>query len=202
MYFFPRTFGFSFRREIGTLVVYASLILYNGHFKPNIVVLKKSFTRPLEIKCCRPTERMTLPVLQVDPDSAQDFDSTYLPLSSPFLGESGSYQVYGIGDDTGNYTVSYVPLVRGNYSVTVKTPAIWEVQVVQTVVEATGEDLSGEICCSLGVDCKPPGDSSGLFLPIPGTEWVGTFILLTLDFSRMECKNFMALHLVVVPGSQ
>lgn len=68
-----------------------------------------------------------------------------LPLSSPFLGESGLYQVYGIGDDTGNYTVSYTPLVRGNYSVTVKKPAVWETQLVQTVVEATGEELSGDL---------------------------------------------------------
>lgn len=145
---------------------------------------------------------MTLPVLQVDPDITQDFDSTSLPLSSPFLGESGSYQVYGIGDDTGNYTVSYIPLVRGNYSVTVKKPALWEIQVVQTVVEATGEDLSGELWCSLGFDGKPSGNSSGPFLPIPGTEWAGRFVLLTLDLSILKGQNFTALYLVVVPGSQ
>ena len=116
-----------------------------------------------------------LPAPQVDPDITQNFDSTSLPLSSPFLGESGSYQVYEIGDDTGNYTVSYTPLVRGNYSVTVKQPALWEIQVVQTVVEATGEDLSGEFCYNLGFGGNPLGDSSGPFLPIPETEWVGRF---------------------------
>lgn len=80
-----------------------------------------------------------------------------LPLSSPFLGESGVYHVYGIGDGTGNYTVSYTPLVRGNYSVTVKRPAVWEIQLVQTVVEETGEDLSGELvkqCYDRGTHTK------------------------------------------------
>ena len=80
----------------------------------------------------------------MDPDITQNFDSMSLPLSSPFLGESGLYEVYGTGDNTGNYTVSYTPLVRGNYSVTVKRPAVWETQLVQTVVETTGEDLSGD----------------------------------------------------------
>ena len=80
---------------------------------------------------------------QVDPALAATFDSQSFPLSSPFLGESGNYQVYKIGDATGTYTVSYTPLVRGNYSITVKKPAAWEVQLVQTEREDSGADLSG-----------------------------------------------------------
>ncbi|CAM9800578.1 unnamed protein product [Ectocarpus sp. 6 AP-2014] len=79
----------------------------------------------------------------VDPDVTETFDSTSLPLTSPFLGESGLYEVFKVGDNTGNYTVTYTPLVRGDYSVTVKKPAIWETQLVQTVVEETGDDLAG-----------------------------------------------------------
>lgn len=79
----------------------------------------------------------------VNPDADTTFDPSSLPLGSPFLGESGSYDVFEIGDNTGKYTVSYTPEVRGNYSVTVKKPAVWETQVVQTVAETTGEDLSG-----------------------------------------------------------
>ncbi|CAN0024357.1 unnamed protein product, partial [Ectocarpus sp. 12 AP-2014] len=79
----------------------------------------------------------------VDPDVTEAFDSTSLPLASPFLGESGLYEVFKVGDNTGNYTVTYTPLVRGDYSVTVKKPAVWETQLVQTVVEETGNDLAG-----------------------------------------------------------
>lgn len=79
----------------------------------------------------------------VNADVDVTFDSTSLPLASPFLGQSGSYDVFEIGDGTGNYTVSYIPQVRGDYSVTVKKPAVWETQLVKTVAEPTGEDLSG-----------------------------------------------------------
>lgn len=79
----------------------------------------------------------------VNPDVDETFDSASLPLASPFLGESGSHEVFEIGDNTGKYTVSYTPEVRGDYSVTVKKPAVWETQLVQTVAESTGEDLSG-----------------------------------------------------------
>ncbi|CAN0497767.1 unnamed protein product, partial [Ectocarpus sp. 8 AP-2014] len=79
----------------------------------------------------------------VDPDVTKAFDSTSLPLASPFMGESGLYEVFEVGDNTGNYTVTYTPLVRGDYSVTVKKPAVWETQLVQTVVEETGDDLAG-----------------------------------------------------------
>lgn len=79
----------------------------------------------------------------VNSDVTEAFDSTNLPLASPFLGESGSYDVFETGDNTGNYTVSYTPLVRGNYSVAVKKPPVWEMQLVQTMTEITGEDLSG-----------------------------------------------------------
>lgn len=80
---------------------------------------------------------------EVDPDVTSAFDSANLPLASPFLGESGSYDVFEIDGNTGNYTVVYTPLVRGNYSVAVKKPAVWETQLVQTTTETTGEDLSG-----------------------------------------------------------
>lgn len=50
---------------------------------------------------------------------------------------------YAIGENTGNYTVSYTPLVRGEYTITVQKPAVWEVQLVQTVSEESGEELSG-----------------------------------------------------------
>lgn len=91
----------------------------------------------------------------MDTDGTATFDSTTLPLSSPFLGETGYHEVFAIGDNTGNYTVSYTPLVRGDYIVTVKKPAVWETQLVQTVVETTGEDLSGELCCFV-VFCALP----------------------------------------------
>lgn len=84
----------------------------------------------------------------VDPDPTAAFDSASLPLVSPFLGESGSYDVFAIGDDTGNYTVSYTPLVRGDYSVTIKKPAVWETQLVQTAAEDTGGDLAGTFTLS------------------------------------------------------
>lgn len=108
-----------------------------------------------ESSCTQPTQDLSTAVQRggsiaiagethvVNPDVAETFDSTSLPLASPFLGETGTYNVFEIGDDTGKYTVSYTPLVRGDYSVTVKKPAVWETQRVQTVVEPGGEDLSG-----------------------------------------------------------
>lgn len=79
----------------------------------------------------------------VNPDVDETFDSSSLPLASPFLGQEGPYEVFEIGDNTGKHTVSYTPDVRGDYLVTVKKPAVWETQRVQTVAEPTGEDLSG-----------------------------------------------------------
>lgn len=72
------------------------------------------------------------------------FNATSLPLASPFLGASGLYGAYGVGDDTGTYVVSYTALVRGDYAVTVMTPPRWETQLIQTRVDETGENLSGE----------------------------------------------------------
>lgn len=93
--------------------------------------------------CCALYILCSSPLLKVNPDITANFDSTSLPLSSPFLGVSGEYHIYIIGASTGNYTVSYTPLVRGDYAITVKKPPVWEVQLVQTVFDATGEDLSG-----------------------------------------------------------
>lgn len=84
---------------------------------------------------------------QVDTDAGSTLDSQSLPLSSPFKGQSGTYEVYAIGDDTGIYTVSYIPLVRGDYAITVRKLPVWEVQLVLTEVEDTGAQLSGESRC-------------------------------------------------------
>lgn len=81
--------------------------------------------------------------IQVGTDLDSSFNSTSLPLSSPFLGEAGDVIAYAIGENTGNYTVSYTPLVRGEYTITVQKPAVWEVQLVQTLSEESGEELSG-----------------------------------------------------------
>lgn len=92
----------------------------------------------------------------VDPDVNELFDSTNLPLVLPFLGEAGSYEVFETGENTGNYTVSYTPLVRGSYSVTVKKPAVWETQLIQTMTEITGEDLSGTFTLDFLGDTTAP----------------------------------------------
>lgn len=109
--------------------------------------------RPLDPTCVQyslPFPRLYPTVFfQVDTDLESSFDSTSLPLSSPFLGETGAVTAYATGGDTGNYTVSYTPFVRGEYAITVQKPAVWEVQLVQTVSEETGEDLSGAKCRDL-----------------------------------------------------
>lgn len=86
----------------------------------------------------------------VNLDVAETFDSISLPLASPFLGQSGQYDLFKIGDNTGNYTVTYTPLVRGDYSVTVKKPPVWETQLVQATAETTGEALSGTFTLTYG----------------------------------------------------
>lgn len=92
-----------------------------------------------------PSNRVHTFFFQVNTNSAVAFDSTTLPLGSPFLGDTGYYHMFGIGDNTGSYTVTYTPLVRGDYTVTVKKPPVWEKQLILTRVDETGEDLSGAL---------------------------------------------------------
>ncbi|CAN0173091.1 unnamed protein product, partial [Ectocarpus sp. 12 AP-2014] len=148
----------------------------------------------------------------VDPDVTEAFDSTSLPLASPFLGESGLYEVFKVGDNTGNYTVTYTPLVRGDYSVTVKKPAVWETQLVQTVLEVTGDDLAGtftlayegeitipiaydaiggDVASALGnlsalADAKVTTETSNCSTPEVTCAWLVTFVGLYGDVSLLE----------------
>ncbi|CAM9773581.1 unnamed protein product, partial [Ectocarpus sp. 13 AM-2016] len=120
--------------------------------------------------------------------------------------------VFKVGDNTGNYTVTYTPLVRGDYSVTVKKPAVWETQLVQTVVEETGDDLAGtftlayegeitvpiaydaiggDVASALGnlsalADANVTTETSNCSTPEVTCAWLVTFVGLYGDASLLE----------------
>ena len=76
-------------------------------------------------------------VFTVNVDETTTFDSTHIPLSSPFLGSTADVYLYKGGVDTGIHQVSFVPRVKGTYKVTVKRPARQEVQSIVTTVSPT-----------------------------------------------------------------
>ncbi len=122
-------------------------------------------------------------------DVAETFDSFSLPLASPFQGQEGQHDLFKIGDNTGNYTVTYTPLVRGDYSVTVKKPPVWETQLVQATAETAGEALSGTFTLAYGgettvnINFNDDGNALAAALSNLGT------LDATITFSTSDCST-------------
>lgn len=128
----------------------------------------------------------------VNPDVDETFDTSSLPLASPFLGPSGSYDAFEIGDNTGKYTVSYTPDVRGDYLVTVKKPAVWETQLVQTVAEPTGEDLSGTFTLTYQGETTAPIDFNADESDVESALRGLSTLTATITATRTDCSDPLA----------
>ena len=128
----------------------------------------------------------------VNPDVDETFDTSSLPLASPFLGPSGSYDAFEIGDNTGKYTVSYTPDVRGDYLVTVKKPAVWETQLVQTVAEPTGEDLSGTFTLTYQGETTAPIEFNALASDVESALGGLSTLTATITATRTDCSDPLA----------